>query len=334
LDAQRSFPTTPGPNIDAAARILRSGGLVAFPTETVYGLGADAANPDALRRLYRVKGRPADHPVIVHAGADVDLDEYARDVPDLARALARAFWPGPLTLVLRKRPERIADEATGGRPTVGLRVPDHPIALALLETFGGGIAAPSANRFGRVSPTTAAHVRADLGSDVDLVVDGGSCRVGVESTIVDVTGTEPVVLRVGGVTQEALTQVAGGDVVRRDTGEVAAPGTLESHYAPNARVEVIDAAAVMSRAAACRDDGTRVGLLALHPPDDLPEGLLVLEPPANVDEYARLLYARLRDADEAGLGVLLAVPPPDHGIGTAIRDRLVRAAANAATPRR
>ena len=162
------------PDIEAAVAVLRRGGLVAFPTETVYGLGADAANAGALHRLYRVKRRPADHPVIVHLAAHASLDQYARVVPDVARDLAAAFWPGPLTLVLHKRAEVVDDAATGGRPTVGLRVPDHPVALALLDAFGGGIAAPSANRFGRVSPTTAAHVRADLGADVDLVLEGGA----------------------------------------------------------------------------------------------------------------------------------------------------------------
>jgi L-threonylcarbamoyladenylate synthase len=324
----------PASNIDAAARVLRAGGLVAFPTETVYGLGADAANADALRRLYRVKGRPSDHPVIVHVAAGVDLDVYAVDVPNVARALATAFWPGPLTVVLRKRAGRVADEATGGRPTVAVRVPDHPVALALLEAFGGGIAAPSANRFGRVSPTTAAHVRADLGDEVDLVLDGGPTRVGVESTIVDVSGPEPLILRVGGIGEDEVARVAGHALARRDRGEVAAPGTLASHYAPDVRVELVSEEAVVTRATSALRAGARVGLLALSPPADGPPGLVVLDAPSDVDEFARVLYARLREADAAGLDVLLVVPPPPEGVGVAVRDRLQRASAKPSVSRR
>ena len=214
--------------------MLRAGGLVAFPTETVYGLGCDATNADALHRLYAVKGRPAEHPVIVHVARAEQLDVLARDIPDVARVLADACWPGPLTLVVARRAGAVDDAATGGRDTVGVRVPDHPVALALLDGFGGPVAAPSANRFGNVSPTTAEHVRADLGTDVDLILDGGPCAVGVESTIVDVTGTEAVILRVGGVSEARLARLAGAPLARRTSGEIAAPGTLPSHYAPNA----------------------------------------------------------------------------------------------------
>jgi L-threonylcarbamoyladenylate synthase len=311
--------------VDDAVRVLRSGGLVAFPTETVYGLGADAANADALARLYAVKRRPIDHPVIVHIGADTELDHYASEIRDAARALAAEFWPGPLTLVVRKRPDRIADAATGGRNTVGLRVPSHPLALALLAEFGGGLAAPSANRFGRVSPTTAAHVHADLGADVDLILDGGPCTVGVESTIVDVTGSEPAILRVGGITERDVTRVTGRAARMRDDGTVAAPGTLPAHYAPDAFVEVVTPDAVVTRARQLLQRGTRVGLLALESPKDVPVGLVVLDAPADVDDYGRVLYARLRQADQAGLGVVLVVPPPPHGVGLAVIDRLRRA---------
>jgi L-threonylcarbamoyladenylate synthase len=316
----------PPREIDDAAAVLRRGGLVAFPTETVYGLGADAANPEALRRLYRVKGRPPHHPVIVHLGAPADLGDFALDVPDDAGALARAFWPGPLTLVLRRRRDRVADEATGGRDTVGLRVPAHPVALALLESFGAGVAAPSANRFGRVSPTTAAHVRADLGDDVDVVLDGGPCTVGVESTIVDLTGPEPRVLREGGVGVEQLERVLGRAVPVG--GTTAAPGTLPSHYAPHARVEVVPTAReAAARVASHTAAGRRVGLLALlGDVTAAAPGAVVLEPPSDADEYARVLYARLREADRLGLDVLVAVAPPPRGIGAAVRDRLRRAA--------
>jgi L-threonylcarbamoyladenylate synthase len=312
-------------DVEEAVRILRAGGLVAFPTETVYGLGADASNSHALERLYDVKARPRDHPVIVHIARAEQLDEFGRDVPPLARQLAAEFWPGPLTLIVRRDPDLVGPEATGGRETVGLRVPDHPLALTLLEAFGGGIAAPSANRFGRVSPTTAAHVRTDLGNDVDLVLDGGPCAVGVESTIVDVTDAEPVVLRIGGVREEDLARIAGRPLERRVAGEVAAPGTFASHYAPNTRVELVEQRSLAARAGVLASK--KVGVLALVPPRDLGAGIAVLEPPRDVDEYARVLYARLRDADRLGLDVLLVVPPPDAGVGAAVCDRLRRAAA-------
>jgi L-threonylcarbamoyladenylate synthase len=299
--------------IERAVEILRAGGLVAFPTETVYGLGADAANPGALRRLFAVKGRPLNHPVIVHAARASQLDELGQDVPAVAHALGDAFWPGPLTLVVARREGRVAPEATGGRDTVGIRVPGHPVALALLDAFGGGIAAPSANRFGRVSPTTADHVRADLGTDVDLVIDGGPCAVGVESTIVDVTGPEPTVLRVGGVSEARLADIVGTPLARRTSGEVAAPGTLAAHYSPHARLELVDAGDLGARAEQLRAHGLTVG---------------VLEAPAAVDEYARVLYGRLRELDADGVDVILAVPPADTGdLGAAVADRLRRAAA-------
>jgi L-threonylcarbamoyladenylate synthase len=299
--------------IERAVEILRAGGLVAFPTETVYGLGADASNPDAIRRLFAVKGRPASHPVIVHAARAAQLDAFGHDVPAVAHDLADAFWPGPLTLVVARRKDRVAPEATGGRDTVGIRVPDHPIALALLDAFGGGIAAPSANRFGRVSPTTAEHVRADLGDDVDLVIDGGPCSVGVESTIVAVTGGEPTVLRVGGLSEARITEIVGAPLPRRTTGEIAAPGTLATHYAPRARVELVETVNLEQRSEQLRAQGFAVG---------------VLDAPADVAEYARVLYRRLRDLDERGVDVILAVSPADTGdLGAAVADRLRRAAA-------
>jgi L-threonylcarbamoyladenylate synthase len=299
--------------IARAVEILRAGGLVAFPTETVYGLGADAANPHALRHLFAVKGRPADHPVIVHVARAAQLDDLAVDVPDIAHALAQQCWPGPLTLVVRRRHDRVAAEATGGLDTVGVRVPDHPLARALLDAFGGGVAAPSANRFGRVSPTTAQHVRDDLGSDVDVVLDGGPCTVGIESTIVDVTGREPVILRVGGVDEHRLAELVGAPLARRTTGEVAAPGTLPSHYAPDTRVELVTAAEIDARAEHLRSVGLAVG---------------VVDAPRDATAYARVLYQQLRDLDRRGVDVILAVAPDDtDGIGAAVADRLRRAAA-------
>jgi L-threonylcarbamoyladenylate synthase len=274
--------------------------------------------------LYEVKGRPRDHPVIVHIARAAQLDDFGRDIPPLARQLATEFWPGPLTLIVRREPSRVDAAATGGRDTVGLRVPNHPLALALLEAFDGGIAAPSANRFGRVSPTTAAHVLADLGDAVDLVLDGGPCAVGVESTIVDVTGREPVILRIGGVREDELAAIVGHGLERRIAGELAAPGTLASHYAPDARVELIDGGRIAARAVELASK--KIGVLALVPPADLPSAVAVLEPPADVVEYARVLYARLREADQLGVDVLLVVPPPDTGVGAAVCDRLRRAA--------
>jgi L-threonylcarbamoyladenylate synthase len=311
-------------DVSDAVAVLRRGGLVAFPTETVYGLGADAENVDALARLYRVKRRPASHPVIVHLADVSALGDWATTIPRGARALANECWPGPLTLVL-PRHDRVPDAVTGGNATVGLRVPNQPIALALLESFGGGVAAPSANRFGRVSPTTAADVRADLGSDVDLVLDGGPCAVGVESTIVDWSGAHPVILRLGGVARARVEAIVGERVDVRTDGEIAAPGTLASHYAPSARVLIVDADEVRSRAAELVARGERTGLLALAGSADAGCDVVVLDPPSDVDDYARVLYARLREADRLGLDVLLAVVPGSAGIGAAVADRLVRA---------
>jgi L-threonylcarbamoyladenylate synthase len=323
--------SSPAREIARAVGALERGELVAFPTETVYGLGADASNPGAVRRLYAAKERPADHPVIVHVARAAQLDALAHDVSDVARALADACWPGPLTLVVTRNAKHVAPEVTGHRATVGLRMPDHPLALALLDAFGGGIAAPSANRFGKVSPTTAAHVRADLGSDVAVVLDGGPCRVGIESTIVDVTGPEPAILRLGGVSRAQIEQITGCRTVVRTGGEIAAPGTLESHYAPLATVELIQRAEIGTRAGELLTAGRRVGVLALRHPDNspelLPDRLVILDPPRDVDEYARVLYARLRAADELGLEVLLVVPPAESdGLGAAVADRVRRAA--------
>jgi L-threonylcarbamoyladenylate synthase len=312
-------------DISRAAETLRRGGLVAFPTETVYGLGADADNDGALARLYAVKGRPGEHPVIVHVGAPEQLDEWAADVPVAARRLGDALWPGPLTIVVR-RAGRVLDAVTGGGDTVGVRVPDQPVALALLRAFGGGIAAPSANRFGHVSPTTAADVRADLGDDVDVVLDDGPCTVGVESTIVDCTGNQLVILRPGGITRERVEEVSGQAVGVRSDGLVRAPGTLKSHYAPETTVLVVDRQELTERATALLAAGERVAVLAPRPIPAFPADVLVLDAPAGADEYARVLYARLREADRRGVDVLVAVPPPETGVGVAVGDRLRRAA--------
>ena len=313
-------------DVGRAVDVLRDGGLVAFPTETVYGLGADASSAAAVRRLFAVKRRPADHPVIVHLGDPALLPEWAAQVPDAAAVLARACWPGPLTVVVR-RAARVPDAVTGGRDTVGLRVPDQPLALELLRAFGGGVAAPSANRFGRVSPTTAADVRADLGGDVDLVLDGGPCRVGIESTIVDCTGSGPAILREGGVPRRRVEALLGTTVPLRTSGEVAAPGTLASHYAPRARVELTDRAEIDQRATAALARGERVGVIGVPPAD---ARVIGLGEPADAERYAHDLYAMLRAADACELDLVLAVVPTGTGLAAAVADRLRRAAGGAA----
>ena len=295
--------------LDRALAVLRAGGLVAFPTETVYGLGADARNEIAVRRIFRVKGRPADHPVIVHIGHAAEIDEWASDVPDAARVLAAAFWPGPLTIVVNKA-VHVLDAVTGGRPSVGLRVPAHPLTLDLLNRFGRGVAAPSANRFGRVSPTTAAHVIADLDGDVDVVLDGGPCAIGVESTIVDLTA-EPVVLRAGGVPLERLSSVLGVSLKLDDRGPSRAPGMLASHYAPTCRVEIGASHEARERLEALAGPGITARLIDA----------------SDADRLAPNLYAELRAADADGVDVLLAVLPDERGLGSAVADRLRKAAA-------
>jgi L-threonylcarbamoyladenylate synthase len=320
----------PADDVSAAVDVLRSGGLVAFPTETVYGLGADAANPEAVERIFAAKGRPRAHPVIVHLAEPAAAKEWAAEVPDFAAVLADAFWPGPLTLVL-PRSDLVADAVTGGLSTVGLRVPAQPLALELLSAFGGGVAAPSANRFGRVSPTRAEHVRADLGAAVDLILDGGPCPVGVESTIVDCSGADPRVLRHGGVPMESLEAVLGYTLEVAIEGSMRAPGMLVSHYAPIARVEVLPAEAVAARAKELVAVGLRVGILAPGRMLGLPGEAEALPPTGSGLAYAQCLYQRLREADRRGVEVLLAVPPPATGVGTAVVDRLRRAAAAGAT---
>jgi L-threonylcarbamoyladenylate synthase len=313
-------------DIEKAAAVLRSGGLVALPTETVYGLGANAEDPAAVGRIFQAKGRPPSHPLIVHIGLAELLGEWVEQVPEPARLLAQQFWPGPLTLVLR-RGTRVPLEATGGLETVAVRVPDHPVALDLLAAFGGGIAAPSANRFGSVSPTTAEHVRAELADAVDFVLDGGPCRVGVESTIVDVTGPAPSVLRPGGIAAEDLAVALGSPITLDSSGRVRAPGQHPSHYAPTARVLLAEPSRVAVEAQLATEDGHRVGVLL--PPDfaDLPmKADVVVRVPASAAEYAHRLYALLREFDQQRCDVVIASLPPQQGLGLAIANRLRRAA--------
>lgn len=310
----------------AGAQALARGRLVAFPTETVYGLGADALDPDAVARIFAAKGRPQDHPLICHvAGAD-DATALVEGLPDDARALADAFWPGPLTLVM-PRSAAVPDAVTGGRDTVAVRVPAHPVALALLRAFGGPVAAPSANRFGRPSPTRAADVADELGDAVDVILDGGPCEIGIESTVVDMTTDPPQVLRPGRISAAQLSQVIGRPVAAQASGPARAPGMLESHYAPGARVEVVEATDAARRAAELVSGGNRVGLIAGDPVPGAPAQAVALGPMGAPDDYAARLYAAFRRADADGCDVIVAVPPPAEGIGVAVRDRLARAAA-------
>lgn len=311
--------------IQRAVETLKRGGVVALPTETVYGLAANAEDELAVRRVFAIKGRPATHPLIVHLPSAEELPAWARHVPEEARRLASAFWPGPLTLVL-PRTERATDAVTGGQDTVALRVPGHPVALAVLAALGGGVAAPSANRFGRVSPTTAEHVRADLGDDVDLVLDGGPCTVGLESTIVDLSGDAPAILRPGGLPAEEVERVLGRPVPVRTSSKVRVSGSLSSHYAPRAGVVLVEPSEAASRAESLRARSQRVAVLgpaSLSLPSDLPRFDVPEEPAA----AARVLYARLREADSHGYDVLVACLPRAEGLGIAVRDRLARAAA-------
>ena len=301
---------------DAAARLI-AGDLVAFPTETVYGLGADATNPAAVARIYTTKGRPADHPLIVHLADMQDISQWAAEIPDYAIDLARAFWPGPMTLIL-PRTGLAADFITGGQETVGLRVPDHTIALALLSAFkkagGKGLAAPSANRFGHVSPTTAAAVKEELGDFLevnDLILDGGPSLVGVESTIIDCTADAPRILRPGAITIEMIEKVTGLIMEDRDD-VIRVSGSLENHYAPSALILL--------------DGHPRPGdgyiALKSYP---TPEGAIRLAAPVDNEDFARQLYGALREADAQEIDLVVVIQPEGSDIAVAIRDRLQRA---------
>ncbi|MBV7700560.1 L-threonylcarbamoyladenylate synthase [Streptomyces sp. TRM70350] len=313
-------------DIETAAGVLRAGGLVALPTETVYGLGANAEDPAAVSRIFQVKGRPPSHPLIVHLGGAEHLDDWVEDVPATARLLAERFWPGPLTLVLR-RGRRVPLEATGGLETVAVRVPDHPVALALLAAFGGGVTAPSANRFGQVSPTTAHHVRAELGDAVDFVLDGGPCEVGVESTIVDATGDAPSILRPGGVTREDLETVLGCPLAVHSTSRVRVPGQHPSHYAPRARVVLVEPEKVIGEAELAQELGHQVGVLLPPSFANTPvKAHAVVVVPGSPAAYARGLYGFLRELDQQRCDLIVASLPVEEGLGLAIANRLRRAA--------
>lgn len=307
--------------LERAAGQLKDGNLIAFPTETVYGLGADANNEAAVARIYKVKGRPADHPLIVHIGDWQLMGEWAQEIPDYAIDLARAFWPGPMTLIL-KRSELAKDFITGGQETVGIRVPNQTLALQLLNEFskigGKGIAAPSANRFGQVSPTTAEAVRQELGaflSESDAILDGGPCAVGLESTIIDCTGTNPKILRPGAITVEDIKGVTGLEVESPERSEIRVSGSLENHYAPDAQV-LLDI-----------EPQPGDGFIALAE-IPTPDGVIRLAAPKSLEAFAHDLYAALREGDTKEIQKIVVVSPQGGGIAIAIRDRLKRAAAS------
>ena len=300
-----------------AATSLLAGNLVAFPTETVYGLGADASNAEAVAKIYRAKGRPADHPLIVHIGSMDGIGYWADEIPGYAIDLARNFWPGPMTLILQ-RSKAAGDFITGGQETVGLRVPDHVVALALLDSAKKigvqGIAAPSANRFGHVSPTTAEAVREELNdylSPEDSILDGGPSTVGVESTIIDCTTSSPHFLRPGAITQEMIEEVTGLKVTDAQS-EIRVSGSLENHYSPQATVVLNQDVKIGEGFIAMKDIAT-------------PNGVVRLASPSSIEEYARTLYAALRDGDSQGLSTICVIPPSGDGLAIAIRDRLLRA---------
>jgi L-threonylcarbamoyladenylate synthase len=304
--------------IDTAVAALRRGECIGLPTETVYGLAADARNPAAVRRIFALKGRPADHPLIVHLPDAAMLDDYAVDIPAAARTLAARFWPGPLTLILRRTPA-VPLEVTGGQQTVGLRVPSHPVARRVLAAFGAGLAAPSANRFGRISPTRAAHVREEFGDALPLVLDGGDCAVGIESTIVDCSGARPRILRPGSISRAQIEAVIGPLDEGAAATAIRASGMLEKHYAPRTPLRL----------------GTRDDLLAATPGtqllalDTLPEGAAGIALPAEPNAYAQALYAALRALDSRNAAAIIVERPPDTVAWLAVHDRLRRSAAGA-----
>jgi L-threonylcarbamoyladenylate synthase len=320
--------------IDAGARALEAGSLVAFPTETVYGLGADAENPAAVAAIYAAKGRPQDHPVIVHVAPGASLDYWCADIPSEARQLAEAFWPGPLTMIL-KRAANIPDAVSGGQDTVGIRCPSHPVAIRLLQAFKGGkggVAAPSANKFGHVIPTTAQHVRDEFGDDprIATVLDGGQSEVGIESTIVDLSRLDthgPVLLRPGHISSEAIAAVidrmpARPDALGADPSAPRASGTLESHYAPHTPVAMQDTATLASTLERLHA-GRKVALIHYSP---LPAVHAEVVLPATPEGFAHALYAALRAMDGAGADLILVEAPPQDGAWLGVNDRLRRAA--------
>jgi L-threonylcarbamoyladenylate synthase len=317
--------------LEQAVTALRDGELVAFPTETVYGLGANAQDPAAVRRIFELKERPADHPVIVHLDNPKYLHRWASTVPENAQKLAARFWPGPLTMVL-PRSENVHDVVTGGQDTVAIRVPSHPMAQQLLTAFGGGIAAPSANRHGRVSATTAEHVRREFGAAVDCVLDGGEARIGIESTIVDLSGGHPALLRPGWITAAEIEQALGMPLRAPAENAPRAPGTLAAHYAPQTPLTLVEGRLLPEFAATLIGQGKAVAVLALSEARALRPGLQWIAAPREAAGYAHELYSNLRTLDAARCDSILVEQPPLAPEWAAINDRLARAAAGSSPP--
>jgi len=318
-------------DIEQAVAVLREGGLVAFPTETVYGLGADAANPQAVRKIFEAKGRPATHPVIVHLADAAQLANWAREIPPAAQRLAKQFWPGPLTLILR-RTSTVSDLVTGGQETVALRVPSHPVAQQLLARFGGGIAAPSANRHGRISATTADHVHREFGPTVECVLDGGEAQVGIESAIVDLSGGSPALLRPGSITAAEIEAVLGVSLTAPADDAPRAPGTLAAHYAPQTPLMLTEGDLALELAARLLRQGKRVAVLAFSAQRPVLQGLEWIAAPQGAAGYAHELYASLRRLDELRCDTILVEKPPQTPAWAAINDRLARAATGSSAP--
>ncbi len=315
--------------IAKAVDLLHQGRLVAFPTETVYGLGADAGNAKAVTGIFKAKGRPADHPLIVHIASPAQLSDWASTVPETAQRLAKRFWPGPLTLILKKRPE-VANEITGGQDTVGLRIPDNPVALRLLRAFAGGIAAPSANRFKRVSPTQAAHVAEELDGRVDLILDGGPCRVGVESTIIDLSGTTPLLLRPGRISKAEIEQELQCELTvisNTNNDTPRAPGQMAVHYAPMTSTRLIPSERLDESIRQLTDQGKKIGLLAYQFESKPSASVTMIHLPKSPDDYAQGLYSALRELDRLGLDTILVEQAPESNEWYAVNDRLKKAAA-------
>jgi L-threonylcarbamoyladenylate synthase len=316
--------------IETAVQALRDGELVAFPTETVYGLGANAQNPVAVRKIFEVKGRPPNHPVIVHLDSPRFLHRWVREVPQGATRLAEAFWPGPLTLVMPRAPN-VHDVITGGQDTIAIRVPAHPMAQQLLTAFGGGIAAPSANRYGRLSPTRAEHVREEFGETVRVILDGGECQIGLESTIVACEGENVRLLRPGAVTAAQLRRVAGEELLLgADPGSPRVPGSTPTHYAPATPMTIVPAGEIDAQADAASAGGRRVAVLAQRLPLRSHKYVTWINAGRRPESYARDLYTNLRTLDKAGCQRILVQGVPDGEQWDAIRDRLLRAASSVA----
>lgn len=318
-------PTTVTPqSIRQAADLLHQGELVAFPTETVYGLGADASNPEAVGKIFAAKGRPADHPLIVHIASAAQLSDWAEEVPESALRLAEAFWPGPLTIILNKK-ACVPLAVTGGQNTVGLRVPANPVALQLLQAFGGGVAAPSANRFGRISPTLAEHVAEELNDSVAFILDGGACSVGVESTIIDLSDGQPTILRPGRITRSQLKAVLKTDVGLSSQTKIRAPGMMAVHYAPNTMALLCPAETLISMIDELCAEGKQIGVLAFSTEIANLPCLNIVQLPDQAEHYEAALYSAMRELDKLALDSILIEQPPNNEAWAAVNDRLEKA---------